>query len=52
MNLATGHRLFQIRRYQHAQDFRAFLHRVHRQYRGWQATLLLDGDSSHTANGS
>lgn len=52
MNLATGHRLFQIRRHQRAQDFQAFLHQVHRQYRGWQVTLLLDSDSSHTANGS
>ena len=52
MNLATGHRLFQIRRHQRAQNFQAFLRQVHRQYRGWQVTLLLDSDSSHTANGS
>jgi len=26
MNLVTGHRLFQIRRHQRAQDFQAFLH--------------------------
>lgn len=50
--LATGHRLFQIRRRQRAQDFQALLPQVHRQYRGWQVTLLLDSDSSHTANGS
>ena len=25
---------------------------MHRQYRGWQVTLLLDSDTSHTANGS
>jgi hypothetical protein len=41
-----------IPRHQRAQDFQAFLHQVHRQYRGWQVTLLLDSDSSHTANGS
>lgn len=52
MNLVTGHRLFQIRRYQRALDFQAFLRQVHRQYRGWQVALLLDSDSSHTANGS
>ena len=52
MNLATGHRLFQIRHHQRAQDFQAFLRQVHQRYRGWQVTLLLDSDSSHTANGS
>jgi transposase len=52
MNLATGHRLFQIRRHQRAQDFKAFLLQVHRQYRGWQVTKLLDSDRSHTANES
>jgi hypothetical protein len=41
-----------IPRHPRAQDFQAFLHQVHRQYRGWQVTLLLDSDSSHTANGS
>ncbi len=52
MNLATGHRLFQIRRHQHAQDCQAFLRQVHQRYRGWQVTLLLDSDSGLMANGS
>jgi hypothetical protein len=33
MNLATGHRLFQVRHRQRAHDFQAFLHQVHRAYR-------------------
>lgn len=49
MNLATGHRVFQVRYRQRAEDFQAFLRQVHRQYRGWHVTLLLDSDSSHTA---
>ncbi|HEX8883661.1 MAG TPA: transposase [Noviherbaspirillum sp.] len=49
MNLATGNRLFQVRHRQRAEDFQAFLHHVHRQYRGWRVTLLLDSDRSHTA---
>lgn len=52
MNLATGHRLFQMRHHQRADDFQAFLHHVRRQYRGWRITLVLDGNSSHTANAS
>jgi hypothetical protein len=52
MNLVTGHRLFQMRLHQRAEDFQAFLHCVHGHYRGWHVTLLLDGDSSHTAESS
>jgi hypothetical protein len=52
MNLATGHRLFQVRRHQRAEDFQAFLHQVRRQYRGWRIAMVLDGGGSHTANGS
>jgi hypothetical protein len=52
MNLATGHRLFQMRHHQRADDFQAFLHHVRRHYRGWRITLVLDGNSSHTANAS
>jgi hypothetical protein len=52
MNLTTGHRLFQVRLNQRAEDFQAFLTWVHGQYRGWHVTLLLDGDRSHTAHGS
>lgn len=52
MNLVTGHRLFQVRLHQRAEDFQAFLRCVHGHYRGWHVTLLLDGDRSHTAAAS
>jgi hypothetical protein len=52
MNLATGHCLFQVRRHQRAHDYQPFLLQVHRQYRGWKVTVLLDSDSTHTANAS
>jgi len=52
MHLVTGHRLFQVRLHQRAEDFQAFLKWVHGQYRGWHVTLLLDGDRSHTAQAS
>lgn len=52
MNLATGHRLFEVRLRQYAEDFQAFLHSIRGHYRGWHVTLLLDGDSSHTAQAS
>jgi hypothetical protein len=42
MNLVTGHRLFQVRKHQRAEDFQAFLRHVHRHYCGWHVTLLLD----------
>ena len=52
MNLATGHRVFLARRHQRAEDFQAFLRLVRRRYRGWQVTLVLDGDRSHDAKAS
>jgi hypothetical protein len=52
MNLVTGHRLFQVRLHQRAEDFQAFLHCMHGHYRGWHVTLLLDGHRSHTAEAS
>jgi hypothetical protein len=52
MNLVTGHRLFQVRLHQRAEDFQAFLKWVHRHYRGWHVTLLLDEDRSQTAEAS
>lgn len=52
MNLASGHRVFDVRLRQRAQDFQAFLRMVHGHYRGWHVTLLLDGDGSHTARAS
>jgi hypothetical protein len=44
--------VFLVRRRQRGADFRALLSAVRRQYRGWQVTLLLDEDSSHTAKHS
>jgi transposase len=52
MNIRTGHRLFAVCRRQRASDFQALLQQVHRHYRGWHVAMLLDSDSSHTANGS
>lgn len=52
MNLTTGHRLFQVREHQRAEDFQAFLREVRRHYRGWHVILLLDSDRSHTADAS
>jgi hypothetical protein len=52
INPDTGRRLFLVRRRQRGADFRALLSAVRRQYRGWQVTLLLDEDSSHTAKHS
>jgi hypothetical protein len=52
MNLATGHRLFLVRERQRAIDFQAFLREVRGHYRGWNVTMLPDGDTSHTAKGS
>jgi hypothetical protein len=48
----TGHRLLLVRRRQRAEDFQEFLKLVHDHYRGHPVTMLLDGDSSHTAAGS
>lgn len=52
MNLVSGHRLFEVRHRQRAQDFQAFLRLVRSHYRGWHVALLLDGDGSHTAKAS
>lgn len=52
MNLCTGRRWFLARRYGQAADFQAFLSLLHAHYRGWRLALLLDEDSSHTANRS
>jgi hypothetical protein len=49
INIDTGHRLFLVRRRQRGEDFQAVI-RGH--YRGWHVALLLDEDSSHTAEGS
>lgn len=52
LNLVSGHRLFEVRGRQRAEDFQAFLRSVRSHYRGWHVTLLLDGDGSHTAKAS
>jgi len=52
MNLATGHRLFLVRRQQRAQDFQAFLHLVRRHYRGYRIAMVLDSLKSHDAHAS
>lgn len=52
MNLCTSRRWFLARRHGRAPDFQAFLSLLHAHYRGWHLALLLDEDSSHTANRS
>jgi transposase len=52
LNLETGRRLFLARKRQRAEDFQAFLPVVRRHYRGRGVALLLDEDTSHTAQGS
>lgn len=52
LNLRTGYRLLLEREHQRAGDFQAFLRVVRDHYRGWHVVLLLDEDSSHTANAS
>src|SRR5262249_52115616 len=47
-----GHRLLLAREHQRQGDFQAFLELLAEHYRGWRPWLLLDGDSSHTANAS
>jgi hypothetical protein len=52
INILTGHRLFLTRRQQRGPDCEAFLDEIHEHYRGWHVALLLDEDSSHTAEDS
>jgi transposase len=52
LNPRTGTRLFLERKRQRNEDFREFLGLVHERYQGWQVSLLLDEDSSHTAQRS
>lgn len=52
IHVQTGHRLLLARDHQRGADFRAFLEVVHQHYRGWEVSLLLDEDSSHTAHES
>jgi transposase len=52
VNIRTGNRLLYVRQRQRGEDFQAFLQVLHQHYRGWHIVLLLDEDSSHTANKS
>ena len=52
LNPSNGTRLFLERKKQRKEDFQEFLGLIHQQYRGWQVSLVLDGDSSHTAKAS
>jgi transposase len=52
LEVQTGHRVLLARKRQRGEDFRAFLELLHTQYRGWRVSLLLDGDTSHTAAAS
>jgi hypothetical protein len=52
LNTSNGTRLFLERKKQCKEDFQEFLGLIHQRYRGWQVSLVLDGDSSHTAQAS
>jgi hypothetical protein len=52
INLATGHRLFLVRRRQRGEDFRALLRLARERYASWDLAILLDEDPSHTAGAS
>jgi DDE superfamily endonuclease len=52
INILTGHRLFLTRRQHRGPDCAAFLDEIHEHDRGWHVALLLDEDSSHTAEDS
>ena len=52
LNPTNGTRLFLEREKQRKEDFQEFLGLIHQQYRGWRVSLVLDGDSSHTAEAS
>jgi transposase len=52
INLETGGRVFLVHRRQRGVEFEDFLEEVRWHYRGRQVALLLDEDSSHTAEDS
>jgi transposase len=52
LNTSNGTRLFLERKKQWKEDFQELLGLIHQRYRGWQVSLVLDGDSSHTAKAS
>jgi transposase len=51
LNLRTGQALFLAQKPKRAENFQAFLKRIHQHYRGWPVALLLDENSCHTAQG-
>jgi len=52
LNIHTGSRLFLEQKHQRGENFQTFLELVHSHYRGWHVAMVLDEDSSHTANAS
>jgi transposase len=52
IHLETGRRLFLVRQRQRGVDFEDFLEEIRWYYRGRHVALLLDEDSSHTADDS
>jgi hypothetical protein len=52
IHVETGRRLFLARRQQRGVDFEEFLDEIRWRYRGREVALLLDEDSSHTAEDS
>lgn len=52
LNLRTGRRILEVRDHQRQEDFQLFLDVLRWHYRGWPLALLLDEDSSHTAQAS
>jgi hypothetical protein len=52
INVVTGHRLFLARPRQRGVDFQTFLRLIRSHYPGRPVALLLDEDSSHTAQAS
>jgi hypothetical protein len=52
INIETGRRLLLVRRQQRGVDFEDFLEEVRYYYRGRPVALLVDEDSSHTAEDS
>lgn len=52
LHLHSGHRLLLPQEHQRAVDFQEFLDVLAWHYRGWYPLVLLDEDSSHTADAS
>jgi transposase len=52
LSLRSGSRLLLEQRNHRGDNFQAFLELVHWHYRGWKVAMLLDADSSHTAQAS